>query len=172
MKKFFRHWQYGIKARVIDGALVANIDTAREPVFVRIDLARLQTVNIDVANKGTEYELNLVNIGAPGATTTLAKFEVRDAAEEAATCIYKALYDGMRWRGQFCKWFAGTLGLLAALALGLLLVMATGALRGGEGASQASLAALQGLQSAGQSAASTTPGEPVPADQFLTAPAQ
>lgn len=174
MKNFFRHWHYGIKARVIDGALVAHIDTAREPTFVRLDLARLQTVALDVAMRTNEYELNLVNIGAPGATTTLAKFEVKDAAEEAACAIRKALLNGSQTH-RFRRAFKTTLGVLAALALLAIVFAALEKLDGGKASpEQASMQSLvQSMQQSGaigQAAAPATPaspGQPMSAEEFL-----
>lgn len=173
MKQFFRHWHYGIKAKVIDDALVAHIDTSVDPVFLRFDLARLQSVMIDVVNKGGDYELVLVGVGAPAATVTLAKFEVRDAAEEAASGLRKALLCGVR-HSRFWPAFSVTFGVLAALIVAGLLLSLLGLMFGtsltGAGVSSASLQAESMLQSVEPSASSATvadPAEPQSAEQFL-----
>ena len=190
MKHFFRHWHYGIKARVIDGALVAYLDSAREPTFVRLDLARLQTVAVDVATKPGEYELNLVNIGAPGATTTLATFEVKDAAEEAAAGIRCALLRGSQTH-RFRRAFKTTMGVIAAIMLVAVSFALLEKLDGGKLSSQSvnpdqaklqsMMQSLQGAAAGAGSAAAPAvpvpPGQPMSAEQFLnsgeaTAPAQ
>jgi hypothetical protein len=179
LKSFFRHWHYGIKAKVIDNALVAHIDTAVEPVFIRFDLARLQSTLIDVSAKSGDYELVLAGIGAPAASTVLAKFEVRDAAEEAAACLRCALLKGNR-TSRFWAAFKIVMGIAFAL---LVLTLIAGLLElfyAGNGGNQASSASMvdsltqstnQALGSLGMEgeapAAPHDPTEPQSADEFL-----
>lgn len=174
MKNFFRHWHYGIKAKVIDGALVADIDTSTEPMLVRLDLTRLQSVGFEVQIKNNVYELMLVGVGAPAATTSLAKFEVREAADEAAACLKCALLRGTR-RSLFGPALRTTLGILVALLIAMLgvIVINGGSIGSATGVNAQSVeASLMGAAPAAVPVLHE-PGVPQSADQFLNAtPAQ
>lgn len=173
IKNFFRHWHYGIKAKVVDGALVAHIDTAVDPVFVRFDLARLQSVMIDISTKNGDYELVLAGVGAPAASTTLARFEVRAAAEEAAACLRRALLRGNH-KSRFRSAFKVTFGILAALLLATLLAaVLEKAYQGGaagtpQSASPAAILGNLGAEIGGdESVKPADPSQPQSADEFL-----
>lgn len=166
MKNFFRHWHYGIKAKVIDNAIVADIDTAIEPTLLRLDLSRLQAVGFEVQIRNNVYELMLVGVGAPAATTALAKFEVREAADEACACLKCALLRGERttW---FCNALKATLGVMAAIALAGALSL----LFGGHATDDATMGLMSEMNRATGVAGAIAPahqaGVPETADQFL-----
>lgn len=119
-KKILANWHYRIKARVVDGALLAKFDTAIEPVLLRLDLTRVQANTLSVRAVDGDYELGLS--GYKMEFVPLARFEVRDAAEAAQRSIERALYCGMRTR-RFRGALAATLGVMAGIVLSLVVAL-------------------------------------------------
>ncbi|MGE3769329.1 MAG: hypothetical protein AB7G06_00045 [Bdellovibrionales bacterium] len=180
LRKFLSHWQYGIKARVVDNALVAKIDTAAQPTFVRLDLDKIGSATITVQNRDTDYELAFVQSRAE--STPVARFEVREAAEVAQRQIACALYRGSP-SGRFRRAFATTIGILVALLLfGAVVTGITsltsppagvGPMIAGQGVVPPELANIQELNKAfgnlpaDPSGRTETQGVPMSADDFL-----
>lgn len=132
LKKILSHWHYGIKARVVDSALLVKFDTAIEPTLLRLDLARVQANTLSVRALDGDYELGLG--GYKMEFVPLAKFEAREAAETAQHCIECALFCGTRTR-RFKGALAATLGVGFGLTLAAVLFLAIlGGLFGGSAA--------------------------------------
>lgn len=108
MKKILSQWHYGLKARVVDGALLVKFDTAQEPALLRLDLARVQANTLSVRATDGDYELGLA--GYKMEFVPLARFEARDAAEAAQRSIETALFCGAR-QSRFRRMFFATLGI-------------------------------------------------------------
>jgi len=173
LKTFMASWQYGICARVVDGALVAKIDTAIEPTFVRLELTKIGSAVLAIQNRDNDHELVFVHSRAE--QTPVAKFEVREAAEIARGNIMGALVTGERQRR-----FKGAYGATLGVAAGVLTFMLVGAL-------VASIIGTGSISGPGMSAQTVTPadlmvpqhgaaapaaplpqaGEPMSADEFL-----
>lgn len=119
LKKILSHWHYGIKARVVDGALLVKFDTAVEPTLLRLELARVQANTLSVRAVDGDYELGLA--GYKMEFVPLAKFEAREAAETAQHCIERAMFCGARTR-RFKGALAATLGVGVGFVLSMLIV--------------------------------------------------
>lgn len=128
MKKLLSHWHYGIKARVVDDALLVKLDTAVEPVLLRLDLSRVQANTLGVRAIEGDYELGLS--GYKMDFVPLARFETRDAAEVAGSCVERALFRGGqpgRFRRALLASIGVVLGVFISISLGVVVLGAFGA---------------------------------------------
>lgn len=114
LKKLMNNWHYSIKARVVDGALLAKFDTAIEPVLLRLDLSRVQANTLFVRAVDGDYELGLA--GYKMEFVPLARFETRDAAEAAEGALTRALFCGARPRR-----FRAALKVTLGIGLGIVI---------------------------------------------------
>lgn len=119
LKRILSNWHYGIKARVVDGALLAKFDTALEPTLLRLDLERVQANTLSVRAAEGDYELGLA--GYKMDFVPLARFDARDAAEAAQRSIECALFGGARTR-RFRGALAATCGVGVGVALSLAII--------------------------------------------------
>lgn len=121
LKKILSNWHYGIKASVIDGALLVKFDTAIEPALLRLDLARVQANTMSVRTIEGDYELGLA--GYKMDFVPLARFESRDAAEAAQRSIECALFSGakpQRFRNALVTTFGVGVGIVVVLFIAMM----------------------------------------------------
>jgi hypothetical protein len=173
LKKFLSHWQYGITTRVVDGALIANVDTAIEPTFVRLELSKIASATLTVQNRDSDYELVFVHNRAE--QTAVAKFEVREAALVARENIACALMAGERAR-RFKGAYGATLGVAAGVLTLVIVGTIVASLMGATGVSPAegiapalthSLTPTMVPDTMPSAPPAPTAGEPMSADDFL-----
>jgi len=176
IRNFLMNWQYGIKARVVDGALVAKIATSVEPVVLRIELSQIANAVLAIQGSGNDYTLQFALPRSEN--LPVAKFETRDAAETARRYIACALYKGSR-KGYFRMAFGAGLGLMAAAVVGVLVFTSISTALG-TGRQTMAGAGMAGLPAAAHSAGIEMPsiapaapaapaeqGMPMSADDFL-----
>jgi hypothetical protein len=105
----------GVDVRLVRSSLVASFAKATPPLVWNFDLKQTPSFTLALqGDDGDEWELGVMSLS--GDFSPVARFPVREDAEEALAAVSAALANGR------FGWVVGTLRILGLIVLGLLIV--------------------------------------------------